>query len=187
MKKAISLILIFTLLLCLCACGGNDAGDEVVILPATNDAAGNAPAEAEPDAPNAEQEDGYVFTANGVEITMNAPAADIIAALGEPKSYTEQTSCAFDGLDKTYFFGSFYMETYPGTDGDYVHCVWLVDDSVSTAEGIYIGASQQEVEDTYGAEYFDGSNAFVMEKGDCILTIIMDSGVVSSIQYDAIV
>ena len=193
MKKAISLILVLTMLLCLCACGNDDPASDVVILPATdnNTPAADAPADVvDPEEPAVDapaQEGGYVFTADGVDIAMNAPVADILTALGEPKSYTERPSCAFEGLDKTYFFGSFYLETYPGADGDYVHCVWLVDDSVATAEGIYIGSSQQDVESAYGAEHFDGSNSYVMEQGDSTLTVILENGVVSSIQYDAIV
>ena len=65
--------------------------------------------------------------------------------------------------------------------------MWLVDDSSTTPEGIYIGASQAEVEAAYGTEGFNGTNAYVMTGTTSTLTIIMDGGVVSSIQYDAIV
>lgn len=128
---------------------------------------------------------GFIFTYNGVEIAMHADAADILTQLGEPKSYTEEASCAFDGLDKTYYFGSFYLQTYPKGDNDFVYCVWLVDDSVETAEGIYIGATQAEVANAYGAECFNGSNAFILSSGMTTLTIILTDGTVSSIQYDA--
>ena len=70
---------------------------------------------------------------------------------------------------------------------DYVYSAWLVDDSSTTPEGIYIGASQAEVEAAYGAEGFNGSNAYVMTGTTSTLTIIMTDGVVSSIQYDAVV
>ena len=43
---------------------------------------------------------GYVFEYNGVKIGMDMEAAPIIAALGEPSSYFEAPSCAFEGLDK---------------------------------------------------------------------------------------
>ena len=192
MKKLISLMLVLAMALTLAACGGNDA-------PKPTDAPDPGLTVVDPtEAPEAETEasateapeatgEAYTFTYGSTTIAMNADTAPIVAALGEPKNYTEEESCAFEGLSKTYFFGSFYLETYPGADGDYVHCVWLVDDSVATAEGIYIGSSQQDVESAYGAEHFDGANSYVMEQGDSTLTVILENGVVSSIQYDAIV
>ena len=44
------------------------------------------------------QEENFSFTDNGVKITLGAEAAPIIDALGKPKSYTEEPSCAFDGM-----------------------------------------------------------------------------------------
>ena len=49
------------------------------------------------------QEENFSFTYNGTKITLGAEAAPIIDALGEPRSYTEEPSCAFDGMDKTYY------------------------------------------------------------------------------------
>ena len=115
---------------------------------------------------------------------MDVEATDIVAALGEPKSYTEETSCAFEGLDKTYFYGSFYLSTYPMGDKDFVYSVWFADDSVSTAEGIRIGSTKAQVESAYGTAAFNGSNAFVMTKGESTLTVILKDGEVSEIVYE---
>lgn len=176
----------------LCACGGTQEQTEPdettqpgaqvqeTNAPETNPAETTAPAEAP-------VEDDYTFTYNGVEITMNAPAADIIAALGEPKSYTEEASCAFEGLDKTYYFGPFYLQTYPMEDVDYIYCLWIVDDSVETPEGLYIGAPQSEVEAALGADAFNGTNAYIVTTANARLSVILDGGVVSSIQYDAVI
>lgn len=190
MKKLICIVLSLCLVLALTACGGDNASEDKDNSNAQANSNGSAQDNNQPndtadqDAP---AEPGYVFTYNGTDIIMNAPAADILAALGEPKSYTEEASCAFEGLDKTYYFGSFYLQTYPMGDQDYIYCVWLVDDSVNTAEGIYIGAPQSQVEAAYGADAYNGTNAYSVTKGDSKLTVIIDAGVVSSIQYDAIV
>jgi hypothetical protein len=130
-----------------------------------------------------EQEKGFAFTYKGTEITMHAPAAPIIKALGEPVKYTQSTSCAFEGLDKSYYYGSFYLDTYPKGQEDFVYGWWFADDSVSTEEGIYIGSPQADVEKAYGAENFNGTNAFVVKKAGGILTVILENGVVNSIQY----
>ena len=173
MKKLICLILAIAIAACFAACGGNEtpAGNETQNKPSNNE----------------QKEDGYVFHHNGTAVVMHADAAPILAALGEPKSVTEEASCAFSGLDKTYFYGSFYLQTYPLNDKDYVYGVWFADDSVSTDEGIYVGMAQADVEKVYGADSFNGKNAYILTKGETTLTVIIKDGVVSSVQYDAVV
>ena len=173
MKKVIYLILAVFTVLCFAACGGSETPDNN-----GGNQSGSAPVAAT---------DGYVFNYNGTKIAMHAEAAPIIAALGEPKTYTEEASCAFTGLDKTYFYGSFYVQTYPIGEKDYIFGVWFADDSVSTDEGVYVGIAQADVEAVYGAESFNGTNAYVMTKGKSTLTVILKDGVVSSVQYDAVV
>ncbi len=164
MKKLICIILAVCMAACFAACSGGSADT-------TTDGAATQ---------------GYLFQHNGTQIAMKADAAPILAALGEPVSYTEETSCAFVGLDKTYYFGSFYLQTYPEGDKDFVHGLWFADDSVSTPEGIYIGATQAQVEAAYGTEGYNGSNAYVMPKDGMQLTVILTDGAVSSVQYTAI-
>ena len=113
----------------------------------------------------------------------DAEAAPILAVLGEPMSCTEQPSCAFQGLDRSYYFGSFYLETYEKDGAEYVSGFWFVDDTVQTPEGIYIGSAQAEVEQAYGADAFNGTNAYSLRRGDSKLTVILTDGAVSSIQY----
>lgn len=174
MKKIVSLILVLTLALALAACGGEPAET-------------TAPKADNPSEPAVTDEPGYTFNVSGIDIMMHASAAPVLEALGQPKSYTEEASCAFEGLDKTYFYGSFYLTTYPLGEEDHIFSLWLVDDSLPTPEGIYIGSTQAEVEAAYGTEGFNGTNAYVMTKGSSKLTIILDGTTVSSIQYDAVV
>ena len=168
MKKIIALVLALAMTLTLAACGGDTTPET------TAPAAQNTPAT--PDASS------WKYTVQGVDIMMHANAAPILEALGESVSYTEEASCAFTGLDKTYYYGGFYLQTYPMGEEDFVYSVWLVDDSSTTPEGIYIGATQAEVEAAYGTEGFNGSNAYVMTGTTSTLTIILTDGVVSSIQ-----
>ena len=172
MKKIFALILALTMVLALAACGGETA-------PETTAPAANAPGKTDASS--------WKYTVRGVDILMNAEAAPILEALGEPVSYTEEASCAFTGLDKTYNYGGFFLNTYPIGDADYIYGVCLMDDSSTTPEGIYIGATQAEVEAAYGADGFNGSNAYILKGTTSTLTIILSDGVVSSIQYDAVV
>ena len=173
MKKIFALILALAMVLSMVACGGESAPET------TAPAAANTPTT--PDA------NSWKYSVQGVEIMMHAPAASILEALGEPVSYTEEASCAFSGLDMTYYYGGFYLQTYPMGDEDFVFSLWLVDDSSTTPEGIYIGATQAEVEAAYGTEGFNGSNAYILKGTTSTLTIILEDGTVSSIQYDAVI
>ena len=174
MKKIFALILALTMILTMAACGGE--------APETT-----APVSGGEMAPITPDASSWKYTVRGVDILMNAEAAPVVEALGEPVSYTEEASCAFTGLDKTYYYGGFYIQTYPIGETDYIYSAWLVDDSSTTPEGIYIGATQAEVEAAYGADGFNGSNAYIMKGTTSTLTIILEDGIVSSIQYDAVV
>lgn len=132
------------------------------------------------------QEENFSFTYNDTKITLGAEAAPIIDALGEPRSYTEEPSCAFDGMDKTYYYGSFYLSTYPMEGKDYVYNLWFADDGLATDKGIRIGSLQSQVEDAYGKECFTGTNSFMLTKGQSKLVILIEGGKVSSIRYDVI-
>lgn len=166
MKKLLTILLAMCLLLSLAACGGTAEEN-----PAPSQQVSYTP------------EQNFSFTYKGTEITLHAAAEPIVAALGEPVKYTESTSCAFEGLDKSYYYGSFYLETYPTEGKDFVSGWWFADDSVTTEEGIYIGATQAEVEKAYGTDGYNGSNAFTITKDAGVLTIILEEGAVSSIQY----
>lgn len=167
MKKLIAILLSLVFVFSLAACGGEPTGDN---------SGTSKPAEA-----------GYSFTVNGVKVEMNVLASTVTDALGEPKSYTEETSCAFEGLDKTYGYGGYYISTYPDGDKDYVYSAWFVDDSVTTDENIYIGSTKAEVEEAYGSGCFGDSTTATLKKGNTELKIILTDGAVSSIQYQAIV
>lgn len=173
MKKLLIFAVIACIVLSFAACGA--PADTNTPAPS----GGETTAQTQP----VEKEKGFAFTYKDTEITLHAPAEPIIAALGEPVKYTESTSCAFTGLDKNYYYGSFYLDTYPMCGSDFVYGWWFADDSVSTEEGIYIGSSQADVEKAYGVENYNGTNAFTVKKADGILTVILEEGVVTSIQY----
>lgn len=135
----------------------------------------------------AEPEEVFSFSYQGAKLVPNTDVSDVISTLGEPMKYSEETSCAFEGLDKTYYYGSFYISTYPMDGKDYIYCIWFADDTVTTEEGIRIGSTQKEAEAVYGADSFDGEHSFVLTKGNTQLTVILSDGFVSAIRYDAFI
>ena len=126
-------IVLFTAALLFIGCGNTEQGNQ-----GTEASAGE---NMEQIADNSVQTpaEGYSFTYQGVVISMNAEAAPIIEALGEPIDYFEAPSCAFQGLDKIYYYSGFELGTYPDSDKDYVSYVNLLDDTVSTEQGISLG------------------------------------------------
>ena len=140
---------------------------------------------ASPEVPTGEE--NFTFIYQGVAISPHGDAAPVVEALGEPKSYTEESSCAFEGLDKTYYYGSFYLSTYPMDGKDYVYTLWFADDTVATEEGIRIGSNQADVESVYGADSFNGTNAYVLIKGNSKLMILITEGEVSAIRYEGMI
>ena len=170
MKKIIALTMAICLMLCFAACGSSTAGETQ----------GNG-------GTGVVANSNFSFTYKGVEMKLSQPAEPIIEKLGEPMKYTESASCAFDGLDKSYYYGSFYLETYPQGDKDFVYGWWFADDTVTTPEGIYIGATKADVEKAYGAENFNGTNAYTVKDGNGTLTVILENDAVTSIQYNLVV
>lgn len=132
-------------------------------------------------------EENFSFTYNGIQITLGAEAEPIIDALGEPRSYTEEPSCAFDGVDKTFYYGSFYISTYPLNGKDFIYSFWFADDSVATEDGIRIGSSQAQVEAICGANCFNGTNVYTQVLNGSKLTILLENSTVNSIQYELII
>lgn len=127
---------------------------------------------------------GYVFRYNGVTVSVDEDMAAVLEGLGEPATPPfEAPSCAFEGLDKTYTYGSFVIETYPQGEKDYVSTITLKDDAVSTAENIYIGSSLADVTNAYGTDYTEQGSMLVYHKDGMKLCILMENDVVTSIQY----
>ena len=189
MKKMICLLIAAVLaagMLTACDSGDSSAKKDDQATTVAAAAADTTPAADETAQAQDAQTDRFTFTYKGTPITMKAEAAPICEALGDAKSYTEETSCAFDGLDKNYTFTSFIMTTYPDGDKDRVKSLTLLDDTVSTADKISIGDSKEKVEEVYGADSFNGVNAYILTEGDAQLTVIIDGDKVSSIQYTAV-
>ncbi len=130
---------------------------------------------------------GFAFAYKGTDIIPNAKMDAIETALGEPTNYFESDSCAFQGKDKVYTYGSVVINTYPENGVDYVYTIQLKDDTVQTKEGIYIGATVEDVKAKYGNPAKDTGIALVYEKGTSTLNFSYENGVVTQIVYYAVV
>mgnify|MGYP002512597857 FL=1 len=125
---------------------------------------------------------GYVFKVGDVTVEVDGDAAPVIEALGEPASYFEAASCAFEGLDKIYTYNGYEIDTYPAQERDLVSAVILKDDSVSTAEGICIGDSLEKLLEAYG-EGAQENGMLVYSRDGMKLCFILQEDSVVSIEY----
>ena len=94
-------------------------------------------------------------------------------------------SCAFEGMDKTYSYPGFDVTTYTKGGSDYVSGVIFWDDSVATAEGVYIGQTLEDIRKAYGADV-SGETSVSLTRGASKLLFLLKDGAVSSIQYLAV-
>lgn len=126
---------------------------------------------------------GYVFEYNGVKVGMDMEAAPIIAALGTDYTYFEAPSCAFEGLDKTYGYGSFEIDTYEQDGKDYICGVFFVDDLIETPEGVALFETKTDMIAAYGEGYREEYGMLVYEKEGTKIKFILDGDEITSIEY----
>ncbi|MGN0316747.1 MAG: hypothetical protein ACI4E1_02315 [Lachnospira sp.] len=132
---------------------------------------------------------GYKFDVQGttekISIAVDADMKGILAVIGEPNKYYEAASCAFDGLDKTYTYNHFEIYTYPDGDVDRVSAIILMDDMAETPEGASIGMKIDDVKKIYGTPSSSSDTAVEYKKDDMTLNFLVESGVITSIQYNS--
>ena len=136
--------------------GGGDDSVVVVSSESNKNNNGSETSATENTAP-ANEFDGWSFLYNGVNINVGTDLniVEKTGKLGElNKDYTElkATSCAGLGLARTLTFnsGSFVINTNPDGDKDIISNISLYDDTITTAEGLYIGSSLDDVKKIYG-------------------------------------
>jgi hypothetical protein len=130
--------------------------------------------------------DGYFFTYMGTRVLMNEKTSEVLTSLGKYKNYFESEACAYQGLEKTYTYNGFALYTYPKDGVDYVLSVVLLDDTLSTPEGISIGASEKDVIAKYGNAGVEEKGSLKYTKDKSTITFIIKNNEVDSIEYTAI-
>lgn len=105
---------------------------------------------------------------------------------GEPQQFSEIPSCAFEGTDKVYNYGSFEVTTYQDGDEEKIYSVYFIDDQVATTEGIKIADDLSAMIEKYGEEYIQNGNQYVYTSGNVELKFLVENDVITSITYTLI-
>lgn len=160
MKKCTALLLLFVLVasLLLTGCDANDT---------------------EPDG----DDSSYSFFYNGVSIAPGGSFDAIKSELGAYTSCFEAASCAFDGNDQIYTYGSVQINVSPLAGVNTIYMVTLLDDSLATPEGVRVGSARDEVVAAYGDSGIDRGTSLVYVAGMTELVFILRDGCVTSVQY----
>ena len=126
---------------------------------------------------------GYLFESKGVTIGIDMEAAPILEALGEADSYFEAPSCAFEGMDKMYTYGSFEIDTYEQNGKDYISGILFKDDMVATPEGVSLFMTKADMIKAYGETYTEENGMLVYEKDSMKLKFLVEDDEITLIEY----
>lgn len=173
MKKRILMLVLAIACVCMCACGGSEG---------TNNG-GNSGSNESQNGQNNKNEASYIFTYDGMEISVNEDIESVVEKLGEPVAYYEAASCAFEGLDKIYTYASFRLDTYPQDGKDILASIYFKDDLVKTTEGISLYMTKDDMIKAYGEATTVNDNEYIYEKGNGCLRFILKDDEIISIEY----
>lgn len=161
MKKFISMLLMGMMVMGLAACSSSTSE--------TKDASSN--------------NDGYVFSYNNVDVTMDQKAEEVVKKLGDAV-YFEAPSCADNSVGKTYTYGDGKVEvgTYQSNGTDLVGYVYVKDASVPTKEGVKVGDTVDAIKKAY-PDAADSAGIYECKKGNMTLKFIITDGAIEEIDY----
>lgn len=125
----------------------------------------------------------YSFSYNNVSVTPGSSFDELKPLLGEYTSCFEAASCAFDGNDKIYTYGSVQISVSPLKGDDTVYLITLLDDSVATPEGVRVGDAKTAVLEAYGDKGVDNGASIVYSAGMTELVFLIRDDCVTSVQY----
>ena len=183
-KKIIACGLALCLLAGLAAgCGGKD---EPTTAAAPNPASGSETTAGvdETAAANGASGSGFSFELKGASVAPGMKQDDLLAALGDADNTFEAPSCAGEGTDYTFTYGSVEISTVPNADGvNEVNTIVLKDDLVSTPEGVSLFMGVTDMTNAYGEGYAANGNAYTYTRGNALLQFIVENDEITSIQY----
>ena len=126
----------------------------------------------------------FFLPLGGINIQLGANIEEIKNAIGEPIAEFRMPSCAFDGTDIVYRFPGIQVHTIPIGDANYIHTISLMDDTVSTSEGIMLGSNIEELISVYGYDYVWEYGMYTFTREHTSISFFVDDGMVIAITYE---
>ncbi|MDR2355054.1 MAG: hypothetical protein LBE16_02545 [Clostridiales Family XIII bacterium] len=120
----------------------------------------------------------FSFSYKDTPIVPGEDMSDLLDAIGAPNDVFEAQSCAFDGVDRIYYYPGFLINTYPDRGKDKILSVSFRDDSVQTDEGLYLGMRADAVSSVYeNGTRNAGGNALLFQNRDLELRVLFENDV----------
>jgi len=178
--QVLRLIAFLTLALSLAGCGAEDE----IITPIITQTSVEAVESANDDGIVAvTQMDRLYFIHDNLHINMNDNMIDVLAQTGEPLHMFESPSCAFEGIDRIFYFDGFIVDTFPVGDEDFVLALVFRDDTVATQNGIKLGATYADMVLAYGDGYDNMLNLFSYTIDGVRLSFLFEGDEIVDITY----
>ena len=126
----------------------------------------------------------YKFSYKGCDIAPRVLAQPILDVLGTPVSFDPQAAgCGGQGLYATYYYPSFYIQTYEENDGEIVAFVVITDGLVDCG-GVRVGDTHDVVKQVYGTPAEEDDFGITYRSGYVDLHFVTDGvNTVTEIQY----
>ena len=134
---------------------------------------------------SAKTEEKYSFSYNNMDFVLG----EIFTRekFGTELEYSEVASCAFEGLDKTFKYEHYEITTYPDGEDDRIYSIYLLDDTVSTKEGVKITDDVSKMKEVYGSEYTEQGESYLYSKKGTTLQFYTSNGVIIGIEYSIVI
>lgn len=126
------------------------------------------------------------FAYNSIPIEMHAPAEPLLEALGEPAAYFEAASCAHQGMDRVYTYPDFELHTYESDGVERVLAVILLNDRITTPEGLRLSSPPQDIQKRYGEPSQPMEGVYVYTHENTRLSILVRDNQIIEIAYMAV-
>ena len=102
---------------------------------------------------------------------------------GQEESFSEVPSCAGQGTDMVYNYGSYEITAYQDGDQEIIYSVYFIDDQVTTTEGVKISDDSSIMFEKYGDNYEQTGNQYTYKSGNVELAFIDENDFITSITY----
>lgn len=167
-KKSLLAAAMMVLCVGLMACGGTD----------------NKETGSQAQTQQAEVSKGYVYESKGLTMNIDGDVKDYVAKLGEPSGgYYEAKSCAFEGLDKFWYYDGFTLQGYQKDGADLLYAITFDDDTVKTKEGVKIGDAKEKMTSAYGTGFVQNGTIYAYSSGNMELQFTVKDDVIMGITY----
>ena len=158
-------------MLCLAACGNAQSSGDIAFT------AGGAQ-DSTQGTQKSEETEGFYFMSGDVMIT---PGMTFDADTLPAENVYQVPSCAFEGTDNVYSYGSYEITAFNDGEKELVYSIFFVEPDVSTPEGLANGDDLAKAKELYG-DYKEDDAAWIFTRGNTELYVIGEEDVIVSIE-----